>query len=52
MIIVRNCFTAKPGTYYYTSGWLECAKRRGTKGPVWGGASLPAGKVTLDPSDT
>jgi Protein of unknown function (DUF1638) len=39
----RECFDAKPGTYYYTSGWLECAKRRGTKGPIWGGASLPAG---------
>jgi hypothetical protein len=39
----QECFTAKPGTYYYTSGWLECAKRRGQKGPIWGGASLPAG---------
>ena len=39
----RECFDSKPGTYYYTSGWLECAKRRGTKGPIWGGASLPAG---------
>ena len=39
----QQCFNAKPGTYYYTSGWLECAKRRGDKGPIWGGASLPAG---------
>ena len=39
----QECFNPKPGTYYYTSGWLECAKRRGQKGPVWGGASLPAG---------
>lgn len=39
----REFFDAHPGTYYYTSGWLECAKRRGEKGPVWGGASLPAG---------
>ena len=39
----QECFNAKPGTYYYTSGWLECAKRRGQKGPIWGGASLPAG---------
>ena len=39
----QECFNAKPGTYYYTSGWLECAKRRGNKGPIWGGASLPAG---------
>jgi hypothetical protein len=39
----QQCFTERPGTYYYTSGWLECAKRRGEKGPVWGGVSLPAG---------
>jgi hypothetical protein len=39
----RQCFDAAPGTYYYSSGWLECAQRRGTKGPIWGGASLPAG---------
>jgi hypothetical protein len=39
----QECFGAKPGTYYYTSGWLECAKRRGSTGPIWGGASLPAG---------
>jgi hypothetical protein len=38
----QRCFTEHPGTYYYSSGWLECAKRRGDKGPVWGGASLPA----------
>ena len=39
----QEFFNAQPGTYYYTSGWLECAKRRGDKGPIWGGASLPAG---------
>lgn len=38
----QQCFTERPGTYYYTSGWLECAKRRGEKGMIWGGASLPA----------
>jgi hypothetical protein len=32
----------RPGTYYYTSGWLECTTRRGNKGSTWGGASLPA----------
>ena len=42
----RKCFDAHPGTYYYTSGWLECATRRGSKGPVWGGACLPAGANT------
>ncbi len=38
----QQCFNEQPGTYYYSSGWLECAQRRGQKGPVWGGASLPA----------
>ena len=38
----QECFNARPGTYYYTSGWLECAKRRGATGPIWGGALLPA----------
>jgi hypothetical protein len=37
----QECFSARPGTYYYSSGWLECAKRRGEKGAVWGGMSLP-----------
>ena len=35
-------FNAQPGTYYYTSGWVECARRRGGKGPVWGGVPLSA----------
>ena len=38
----QECFTARPGTYYYTSGWLECAKRRAEKSPFLGGASVPA----------
>jgi hypothetical protein len=38
----QEFFNAHPGTYYYSSGWLECAKRRGSAGPIWGGASLPA----------
>ncbi len=38
----QQCFAERPGTYYYTSGWLECAKRRGEKGMVWGGISMPA----------
>ena len=38
----QTCFAERPGTYYYTSGWLECARRRGEKGVRWGGASLPA----------
>jgi hypothetical protein len=39
----QRCFAERPGTYYYTSGWLEYVKRRGDQGAVWGGASLPAG---------
>ncbi|HVV73956.1 MAG TPA: DUF1638 domain-containing protein [Verrucomicrobiae bacterium] len=38
----RETFEQRPGTYYFTSGWLECAKRRGEKGSLWGGASVPA----------
>ncbi len=39
----QQLFSERPGTYYYSSGWLECIKRRGDKGPIWGGASLPPG---------
>jgi len=38
----QKSFSERPGTYYFTSGWLECAVRRGSKGSAWGGASLPA----------
>jgi hypothetical protein len=38
----QECFTENPGTYYYTSGWLECARRRGEKGAIWGGVTLQA----------
>ncbi|MGH7972886.1 MAG: DUF1638 domain-containing protein [Limisphaerales bacterium] len=38
----RTCFDENPGTYYFTSGWLECAKRRGQQGSIWGGAAVPA----------
>jgi hypothetical protein len=38
----QKCFSEHPGTYYYTSGWLECATRRGDKGSTWGGPFLPA----------
>ncbi len=38
----QQCFTERPGTYYFTSGWLEYARRRGEKGTLWGGASVPA----------
>jgi len=40
----QRCFTEKPGTYYYTSGWLECARRRGlTPGQTGGLLPAPAG---------
>jgi len=39
----QQCFSERPGTYYYTSGWLECAKRRGLEFSAWAGAALPAG---------
>jgi len=38
----QQCFTDHPGTYYFSSGWLEYAQRRGNKGTLWGGASVPA----------
>lgn len=37
-----ECFAARPGTYYYTSGWLECPKRRGTTVSMWTGTDAPA----------
>ena len=39
----QDCFTQKPGTYYYSSGWLECAGRRRDQGVVWGANSMPTG---------
>jgi hypothetical protein len=38
----QKLFSERPGSYYFTSGWLECAARRGAKGSVWGGAAMPA----------
>lgn len=39
----QSCFSESPGTYYFTSGWLECAKRRANNSIVGEGALLPAG---------
>jgi hypothetical protein len=38
---------ARPGTYYYTSGWLECLQRRGEKATAGTAMFLPtpAGKI-------
>jgi hypothetical protein len=38
----QHFFNQRPGTYYFTSGWLEYARRLGDKGTLWGGASVPA----------
>jgi hypothetical protein len=39
----QSCFQERPGTYYFSSGWLECATRRGEKSLFLGsGASAPA----------
>jgi hypothetical protein len=39
----QSCFSESPGTYYFTSGWLECAKRRGDGAGLAEGGLLPAG---------
>jgi hypothetical protein len=46
----QKCFSERPGTYYFTSGWLECAQRRGATGSGGSGAFAPAGP-TLNPKD-
>lgn len=38
----REFFDAHPGTYYYTSGWLECVRRRGETSLQQGTTFLPA----------
>lgn len=38
----QQCFTKRPGTYYFTSGWLECRTRRGDNLPPGHGAFLLA----------
>lgn len=39
----QRCFSERPGTYYYTSGWLECRTRRGGEVAQGFGGFLPAG---------
>lgn len=41
----QECFSARPGTYYFTSGWLECRQRRGSDLPPDHGAFLPAHSI-------
>lgn len=38
----QQCFTERPGTYYFTSGWLECRQRRGLNAPIGLGGLMPA----------
>lgn len=38
----QEFFHSHPGTYCYTSGWLECVRRRGEKSLAQGNTFLPA----------
>lgn len=38
----QECFNQRPGTYYFTSGWLECRRRRGDVSSSGYGGFLPA----------
>jgi len=38
----RAFFNAHPGTYYYTSGWLECVRRRGEASLQQGTTFMPS----------
>ncbi|MBM3238080.1 DUF1638 domain-containing protein [Candidatus Poribacteria bacterium] len=37
-----ECYTSRPGTYYYTSGWLEYRKRKSERVPAVGYGANPA----------
>lgn len=39
----QECFASRPGTYYYTTGWLECRRRRGNPSTYAGFLPAPAG---------
>ena len=43
----QEFFDANPGTYYYTSGWLECLRRRGEKSPPANAAFNAASSATV-----
>ena len=38
----QELFTAQPGSYYYTSGWLECVRRRGVESLEQGLMFMPS----------
>jgi hypothetical protein len=37
----QQCSETRPGSYYYTSGWLECLRRRGEKASLMDQQFLP-----------
>lgn len=39
----QQCFSARPGSYYYTAGWLDCPRRRGFDAGSGFGLFAPAG---------
>lgn len=41
----QRCFTDRPGTYYFTSGWLEVRARRGAESASGHGLFMPAQTV-------
>jgi hypothetical protein len=41
----QRCFAERPGTYYFTSGWLECRTRRGNNLPPGHSAFLPGHSI-------
>jgi len=42
----QRCFTERPGTYYFTAGWLEVPVRRKGEGASGHGAFMPAQSTT------
>jgi hypothetical protein len=38
----QECSEERPGSYYYTSGWLECLRRRGEKAGLMDQQFLPS----------
>ncbi len=46
----QEFFDANPGTYYYTSGWLECVRRRHREGAESENLFLPAHAQTSMPA--
>lgn len=43
----QQCFSARPGTYYFTSGWLEVPQRRAAEASAGHGTFLPARTLSV-----